>query len=168
VAYIPAEPHSTTKKLHHLTTEEETSCLKCILRESREWDGQGVQHTQRRGMPEGKKPLGRPRHKWKDSTRCDLKERWTRVIWVGLIWLRLLTSGGPSWTVGEFLISWPTGGFSRTRLHGVTLLSGQRTGEQPALDWGASMMNDSLVDDFYDWLNNERVNNLLRSHSAYT
>jgi hypothetical protein len=31
----------------------------------------------------------------------------------------------------------------------VTLLSGLITGERPALDTGASIMNDSLVDDFY-------------------
>jgi len=26
------------------------------------------------GKPEGKKPLGRPRHSWKDSIRIDLQE----------------------------------------------------------------------------------------------
>jgi hypothetical protein len=26
------------------------------------------------GKPEGKRPLGRPRHKWEDDIRMDLKE----------------------------------------------------------------------------------------------
>jgi hypothetical protein len=26
------------------------------------------------GKPEGKKPLGRPRHRWKDGIRMDLRE----------------------------------------------------------------------------------------------
>jgi hypothetical protein len=26
------------------------------------------------GKPERKKPLGRPRHRWKDGTRMDLRE----------------------------------------------------------------------------------------------
>jgi hypothetical protein len=32
------------------------------------------------GKPEGKRPLGRPRRRW--------------VVWTGLIWLRIGTSGG--------------------------------------------------------------------------
>jgi hypothetical protein len=27
------------------------------------------------GKPEGKRPLGRPRHRWVDSIKMDLKER---------------------------------------------------------------------------------------------
>jgi hypothetical protein len=43
--------------------------------------------------PDGKRPLGRPRHKWKDNFKMDLKEvGW--VIWTGLIWLRTGNSGG--------------------------------------------------------------------------
>jgi hypothetical protein len=26
------------------------------------------------GMPEGKKPLGRPRHRWEDNIKMDLRE----------------------------------------------------------------------------------------------
>jgi hypothetical protein len=26
------------------------------------------------GNPEGKKPLGRPRHRWKDNIKMDLRE----------------------------------------------------------------------------------------------
>jgi hypothetical protein len=36
-------------------------------------------------MPEGKKPLGRPRHRWVDNIRIDLWEMgWGDVEWIGL------------------------------------------------------------------------------------
>jgi hypothetical protein len=45
------------------------------------------------GKPEGKRPLGRPRHRWVDNMKMDLRERgW--MMWTGLIWLRIGTSGG--------------------------------------------------------------------------
>jgi len=38
----------------------------------------------RRGTPYGKRPLGRPRHKWKIIVKCIFKkwdgEAWTRLI----------------------------------------------------------------------------------------
>jgi hypothetical protein len=37
------------------------------------------------GKPEGKKPLGRPRHRWKDSIKMDLQE----VIHGGMDWIEL-------------------------------------------------------------------------------
>jgi len=37
--------------------------------------------------PEGKRPLGRPRHRW-IFRKCDVG------IWTGLIWLRTVTGGG--------------------------------------------------------------------------
>jgi hypothetical protein len=45
------------------------------------------------GKPEGKRPLGRPRRRWEDVVRIDL-----RVIdlgvWIGFDWLRTETGGG--------------------------------------------------------------------------
>jgi hypothetical protein len=41
------------------------------------------------GKPEGKRPLGRPRRRWVDIIKMDLKE----MGWIGLIWLRIGTSG---------------------------------------------------------------------------
>jgi hypothetical protein len=38
------------------------------------------------GKPEGKRPLGRLRHKWIDNIKVDLLE-------IGLIWLRICTVG---------------------------------------------------------------------------
>jgi hypothetical protein len=37
------------------------------------------------GNPEGRRPLGRPRHKWVDNVRMDLGEvGWGDVDWIGL------------------------------------------------------------------------------------
>jgi hypothetical protein len=44
--------------------------------------------------PEGKRPLGRPRHRWVDSIKMVLKETQDEVLWTGLIWLNTGTSGG--------------------------------------------------------------------------
>ena len=42
--------------------------------------------------PEGKRPLGRPRHRWNDNIKMDLQELgcW---VWTGLICLRIDTGG---------------------------------------------------------------------------
>jgi hypothetical protein len=45
------------------------------------------------GKPEGKVPLGRPRHTWEDNIKMDLR-KWDVGAWTGLIWLRIGTSGG--------------------------------------------------------------------------
>jgi hypothetical protein len=39
--------------------------------------------------PEGKRSLGKPRHRWEDNFRMDL-----RGIGSGFIWLRMGTGGG--------------------------------------------------------------------------
>jgi hypothetical protein len=37
------------------------------------------------GKPEGKRPLGRPRHRWEDNIRMDLQEVGSGgVDWIGL------------------------------------------------------------------------------------
>jgi hypothetical protein len=42
------------------------------------------------GKPEGKRPLGRPRHRWEDEIRMDLREiGWG--MWIGFNWLRIGT-----------------------------------------------------------------------------
>jgi hypothetical protein len=45
------------------------------------------------GKPEGKRPLGRPRHGWEDNSNMDLRN-WDGRAWTGLIWLRKETGGG--------------------------------------------------------------------------
>jgi hypothetical protein len=42
-----------------------------------------------RRKPEEKRPLGRPRRMWVDNIKLDLT-----IGWIGLIWLRIGTSGG--------------------------------------------------------------------------
>jgi hypothetical protein len=47
--------------------------------------------------PEWKRPLERPRHRWEDSIKTDLREiNW--MVWTGLIWLRIGTFGRLLWT----------------------------------------------------------------------
>jgi hypothetical protein len=47
------------------------------------------------GKPEGKRPLSRPRRRWVDNIKPDLIEIGRDgVDWIGLIWLRIGTSGG--------------------------------------------------------------------------
>jgi hypothetical protein len=46
------------------------------------------------GKPEGRRPLGRSRHRWNDNIKMDLREiGWDGVAWTGLIWLRIGTGG---------------------------------------------------------------------------
>ena len=45
------------------------------------------------GKPEGRRPLGRPRRRWVDNIRMDLR-RWDVGIWTGLGWPRIGTGGG--------------------------------------------------------------------------
>jgi hypothetical protein len=61
--------------------------------------------------PEGKRPLGRPRHRWEDNIKLDLQEV-GRDVETGWSWLRIGTGDGPLWVrrgtfgfhkCGEFL-----------------------------------------------------------------
>jgi hypothetical protein len=47
------------------------------------------------GNPEGKRPLGRPKRRWVDNIKMDLREiGWDGgMVWIGLIWLRIGTGG---------------------------------------------------------------------------
>jgi hypothetical protein len=45
------------------------------------------------GKPEGKRPLGRPRGRWEDGIRMDLRE-FGLGVWIGFDWLRTGTGGG--------------------------------------------------------------------------
>jgi hypothetical protein len=43
-----------------------------------------------------KRPLGRPRRRWVDNVKMDLRDiGWDGMGWIGLIWLRIGTSRGP-------------------------------------------------------------------------
>jgi hypothetical protein len=43
--------------------------------------------------PKGKRPLRRPRHRWEDGIRMDLRETGLGV-WFGFEWIRIGTDGG--------------------------------------------------------------------------
>jgi len=43
------------------------------------------------GKPEGRRPLGRPRYRWEDNIKMDL--RWDVGTLTGSIWLRKGTGG---------------------------------------------------------------------------
>jgi hypothetical protein len=46
------------------------------------------------GKREGKRPLGRPRHRWVDNIKMDLGEvGWGDVDWTGLVSLRIGIAG---------------------------------------------------------------------------
>jgi hypothetical protein len=81
------------------------------------------------GKPEGKRPVGRPRHRWVDNIKTDLKE----IGWDGMDWIdvaqgrdqwRAIVDTGLNFRIpenaGKFLNSCTIGGFSRrAQLHGV-------------------------------------------------
>jgi hypothetical protein len=52
------------------------------------------------GKPEGKGPLGRPRRRWEDGIKTDLREiGWGGMgRWCGLTWFRIGTGSGLSQT----------------------------------------------------------------------
>jgi hypothetical protein len=60
------------------------------------------------GKPEGRRPLGRPRRRWEDNIKMDLREV-GRGAQTGLIWLRVGTDGG------LLCIRWWTFGFHKMR-----------------------------------------------------
>jgi hypothetical protein len=47
------------------------------------------------GKPEGKRPLGRPRHRWEDNVRMDLQE----VGCGGMDWMELTQDRDRWWTL---------------------------------------------------------------------
>jgi len=46
------------------------------------------------GKHEGKRPLGRPRRRWKDNSKMDLQDVEWGEAWTGSSWLRIGTGGG--------------------------------------------------------------------------
>jgi len=65
------------------------------------WAGHVAYLRERRGVywllvgkPEGKIPLGRPRHRWEDDIKIDLQKVGWGGAGTGLIWLRIGTGGG--------------------------------------------------------------------------
>ena len=61
----------------HVTLMVERSCVQNVLVEN----------------PSGKRPLGRPRHRWEDNIKVDVQEI-SLGAWIGLIWVRIGTVDG--------------------------------------------------------------------------
>jgi hypothetical protein len=68
------------------------SIIRIIKSRKVRWEGHVARMGEKRnayrllvGRPEGKRPLGRPRHRWVDHIRMDLGEvRWGDEDWIGL------------------------------------------------------------------------------------
>jgi hypothetical protein len=64
------------------------------------WAGHVARMGERRGeyralvgKPEGRRPLGRPRRRWEDNIKIDLREVGWGGAWTGSICLRIGTGG---------------------------------------------------------------------------
>jgi hypothetical protein len=55
-------------------------------------EGRNVQRVLM-GKPEGKRPLARPRRRWEDGIKMELREIGWGGVWSGLTWLRIGTVG---------------------------------------------------------------------------
>jgi hypothetical protein len=53
------------------------------------------------GKPEGKRPLGRPRRRWEDNIRNDLRE----IVWEGVDWMHLDQHRDQWWAVVKAIIN---------------------------------------------------------------
>jgi PAS domain-containing protein len=92
-----------SKKLHNGELHNlypSPSIIRIIRSRRMRWEGR-VARLNKRGMrieylwgkPEGKRKLGRPRPRWMDNIKLIL-DRQDGMVWIGLIWLRIGTSGG--------------------------------------------------------------------------
>jgi hypothetical protein len=74
--------------------------IRVIKSRRQRWAGHVARVGERRGAyralvgkPEGRRPLGRPRLRWEDNIKMDLREVGWRAQ-TGLIWIRIGTGGG--------------------------------------------------------------------------
>jgi hypothetical protein len=123
------------EELHNLYCSP--SIIRIIKSRRMRWAGHVARMVEKRnaygilvGKPEGKRPLGRPRRRWENNIKMDLREIGLGVMdWIDLAqdrdqWRALVNTVMNLWVpynVGKFLSGCATGGFSRsTQLHGVS------------------------------------------------
>jgi hypothetical protein len=78
------------EELHNLYSSP--SIIRIIKSRRMRWAGHVAPMGEKRniytllvGMPEGKRPLGRPRHRWIDNIKMDLSETGLNIVdWIGL------------------------------------------------------------------------------------
>jgi hypothetical protein len=90
-AYIWRKLHN--EELHNLSSSP--SIIRMIKSRRMWWAGRVARMGEKRNAHrilvrklEGKRSLGRPRRWWVDNIKMD------GLVWIGLIWLRIGTSGG--------------------------------------------------------------------------
>jgi hypothetical protein len=80
--------------------------IRMIKSKRMRWAG----HVARRllvGKPEGRRPLGRPRRRWVDKIKIDLREiGWDGMDWIDLAQDRDQWSSLKCWEVLEWLYNW--------------------------------------------------------------
>jgi hypothetical protein len=53
------------------------------------------------GNPQGKRPLARPRHRWEDNIRKDLR----KIGWEGVIWIHMTQDRDLWWALVNMVIN---------------------------------------------------------------
>jgi hypothetical protein len=53
------------------------------------------------GKPEGRRPLGRPRRRWEDNIKMDLRE----LGWAGMDWINLAEDRGRWWALANAVMN---------------------------------------------------------------
>jgi hypothetical protein len=123
------------EKLHNLYSLP--SIIRMIKSRRMRWAGHLARMGNKRntyrileGEPEGKRPLGRPRHRWVDNIQMDLRKIcWGDMDWIDLAqdrdqWRSLVSMVLNLWVsinVGKFLSNGTASGFSMwAYIHGVS------------------------------------------------
>jgi hypothetical protein len=79
-----------------------------------EWGGKRNAYRISVGNREGKRPLGRPRRRWVDNIKMDLRERgWDGMDWIDLALVNTVMNLRVPYNFGKFLSSCIIDSFSR-------------------------------------------------------
>jgi hypothetical protein len=84
---LHSEEISDLYSLPNIVRVVKSSWMRWAEHVARMGEGRGM-HRVLVGKPEGKRPLGRPRHRWEDNIKMDLQE-----VGNGWSWLRIGTGG---------------------------------------------------------------------------